>query len=289
VSGSFVFSDALSALRDSKLLTYGKVRASWARVGNDTDPYQLAAVYGAGTPWAGAPTFNAPDQLPNASLKPEETTGQEIGMDLGFWNDRLTFNATYYQKSTTNQILPVSVSGTTGYTSAVVNSGDLRNRGIELSATAIPVRTRDFSWTVAANWSKNTNKVVSLYGGVQRIVVGNYWEVNVTADVGQPYGNLVGTRWLRDTQGRVVVDSTGLPIGDPTQQVLGNYNPSWIGGLTNTFTYKKLHDQRAGGRPALFGDEVVRRLLGRPVGLAVRAADGLEHPRGRRRERRLPG
>ena len=239
VGTAFVFTDALG-LR-SRVLTYGKVRASWTRVGNDTDPYQLAAVYGAGTPWAGAPTFTAPNQLPNASLKPEETTGQEVGMDLGFWNDRLTFNATYYQKSTTNQILPVSVSPTSGYTSAVVNSGDLRNRGIELSATAIPIRTHDFSWTVNANWSKNTNKVVSLYGGVQRIVVGNYWEVNVTADVGQPYGNLVGTRWMRDTQGHVVVDSaSGLPIGDGTQQVLGNYNPSWIGGLTNTFTYKNL-------------------------------------------------
>ena len=235
---AFVFTDALGIRSD--VLSYGKLRASWTRVGNDTDPYQLAAVYGAGTPWAGAPTFTAPNQLPNASLKPEETTGQEVGMDLSFYNDRLTFNATVYQKSTTNQILPVSVSGTTGYTSAVVNSGDLRNRGIELQVTTIPVRTRDFSWTLSANWSKNTNKVVSLYGGVQRIVVGNYWEVNVTADVGQPYGNLVGTKWQRDAAGHTVVDATGLPIGDPSQQVLGNYNPDWIGGFTNTFTYKNL-------------------------------------------------
>ena len=238
VGAAFVFTDALGLKSDA--LSYGKLRASWTRVGNDTDPYQLAAVFGAGTPWGGAPTFTAPDRLPNASLKPEETTGQEAGLDLSFYNDRLTFNATVYQKSTTNQILPVSVSPTTGYTSAVVNSGDVRNRGIELQLTTIPVRTRDFSWTLSANWSKNTNKVLSLYGGVKRIVVGNYWEVNVTADVGQPYGNLVGTRWLRDNAGHIVVDNTGLPIGDPTQQVLGNYNPSWIGGLSNTFTYKNV-------------------------------------------------
>ncbi len=236
---ALVFTEAFG-LR-SRVLTYGKVRASWTRVGNDTDPYQLASVFNSGTPWGGAPTFTASSRLPNASLKPEQTTGEEAGVDLGFWNDRLTINGTVYQKSTTNQILPVSVSGTSGYTSAVVNSGDVRNRGIELAVTTIPIRTRDFSWTVNANWSKNTNKVLALYGGVQRVEVGSYWEVSVTADVGQPYGNLVGTKWERDAQGHVVVDSaSGLPIGDPRQQVLGNYNPSWIGGFTNTFTYKRL-------------------------------------------------
>jgi TonB-linked SusC/RagA family outer membrane protein len=236
-SAALLFTEALGLKSD--VLSYGKVRASWTRVGNDTDPYRLAAVYGSGTPWAGQPTFAAADELLNASLKPEQTTGQEAGVDLGFWNDRLTFNATVYQKSTSNQILPVSTSQTSGYTQAVVNSGDLRNRGLELQLNTIPIKTRDFSWTLVANWSKNTNKVVSLYGGVQRIVVGNYWEVNVTADVGQPYGNLVGTKWQRDAAGHVVVDSaSGLPIGDATQQVLGNYNPDWIGGLTNTFTYK---------------------------------------------------
>ncbi len=235
---ALVFTEALG-LR-SRVLTYGKLRASWSRVGNDTDPYQLAAVYGAGTPWGGAPTFTAPDQLPNPSLRPEETTGQEAGVDLGLWNDRLTINATVYQKSTTNQILPVSVSPSSGYTQAVVNSGNVRNRGVELSVTAVPVRTRDFSWTASANWSKNTNKVLSLYGNVTRVVVGNYWNVNVTADVGQPYGNLVGRKWQRDSLGRRVVGSDGLPIQASSQQVLGNYNPDWVGGLTNTFTYKNL-------------------------------------------------
>jgi len=238
VGAALVFTEALGFR--SRVLTYGKVRASWSRVGNDTDPYVLAAVYGAGTAWGGSPTFTAPDQLPNPSLRPEQTTGQEAGLDLGFWNDRLTVNATYYQKSTTNQILPVSVSPSSGYTSAVVNSGNVRNRGVELAVTTVPVRTRDFSWTLAANWSKNVNKVVSLYGGVQRVVVGNYWNVNVTADVGQPYGNLVGQKWQRDSLGHMVVNSAGLPVRDASQQVLGNYNPDWIGGLTNTFTYRNV-------------------------------------------------
>src|SRR5207253_87410 len=83
-----------------------------------------------------------------------------------------------------------------------VNSGEVRNRGIELAATMTPIERPDFRWNVVANWSKNTNKVLSLYSGVQRIVVGSYWNVDVTADVGQPYGNLVGTKWRRDDRGR---------------------------------------------------------------------------------------
>ncbi len=236
VGAALVFTDALRIQSD--VLSYGKVRASWTRVGDDTDPYQLAAVYGC-APWGGQPSCSAADRLPNPDLKPEQTTGQEIGADLGLFNNRLSLNATVYQKSTTNQILPVSISATTGYTQKVVNSGNVRNRGIELAATMTPIERPDFRWQVVANWSKNTNKVLSLFGGVQRIVVGSYWEVNVTADSGQPYGNLVGTKWQRDPQGHIVVDSaSGLPVPDSRQTVLGNYNPDWVGGITNTITYK---------------------------------------------------
>ena len=239
VGAAFVFTDALRIQSDA--LSYGKLRASWSRVGNDTDPYQLAAVYSAGTAWGGQPSFTAPDRLPNASLKPEQTTGEEIGADLGLFNNRMSLNATLYQKSTTNQILPVSISSATGFTQAVVNSGNVRNRGIELTTTIRPIERPDFRWDVAVNWSKNTNEVLSLYNGVQRIVVGTYWNVSVTADSGQPYGNLVGTKWQRDAQGQIVVDSaSGLPIRDSKQSVLGNYNPDWIGGITNTFHYKNL-------------------------------------------------
>ena len=198
-------------------------------------------MYAAGqTPWAGQPSYTAPDRLPNPDLKPEQTSGEEIGTDLGLFDNRVTLNATLYQKSTTNQILPVSISPTTGFTQSVVNSGEVRNRGIELAAAMTPIERPDFRWNVVANWSKNTNKVLSLYSGVERIVVGSYWNVDVTADVGQPYGNLVGTKWKRDDQGRIIVSSKGLPIRDSKQVVLGNYNPDWLGGVTNTFTYKNL-------------------------------------------------
>src|SRR5258705_813257 len=135
IGAAFVFTDALKM--QSSWLSYGKLRASWTRVGNDTDPYQLKAVYGTGTQWRGQPSFTAPDRLPNLALKPEQTTGEEIGADLGFFRDKLILNATVYQKSTTDQILPVSISGATGYSSAVVNSGEVRNRGIELDRKSV--------------------------------------------------------------------------------------------------------------------------------------------------------
>src|SRR3989441_2248258 len=238
VGAAFIFTDALGL--QSSWLSYGKLRASWTRVGNDTDPYQLAAVYGSGTAWAGAPSFSAPDRLPNSALKPEQTTGEEIGADLGFFRDKLILNATVYQKNTTNQILPVSISPATGYNSAVVNSGEVRNRGFELGLTTTPIERPDFRWNVVVNWSKNSNKVVSLFGGVSRIVVGSYWNVNVTADSGQPYGNLVGYKWQRDPQGHIVVGRNGLPLRDATQQVLGNYNPDWVAGISNTISYKRM-------------------------------------------------
>jgi len=241
IGGALIFTEALRVQSD--VLSYGKLRASWTRVGNDTDPYQLSAVYAAGTAWSGQPTFTAPDRLPNANLKPEQTTGEEVGVDLGLFDNRLGLTATVYQKSTTNQILPVSISAATGYTQHVVNSGEVRNRGVELQATIRPIERPTFRWDVTANWSKNTNKVVSLANGVQRIVVDNYWGVSVTADSGQPYGNLVGTQWQRDSLGRIVVYSSGGLQGLPVPGnvvALGNYNADWVAGITNTFTYKNL-------------------------------------------------
>jgi len=109
-----------------------------------------------------------------------------------------------------------------------------------LAATVTPIERPDFRWNVVVNWSKNTNKVLSLYGGVSRIVVGSYWNVNVTADSGQPYGNLVGYKWQRDAQGHIIVGANGRPLQDATQQVLGNYNPDWVGGISNTISYKRM-------------------------------------------------
>ena len=129
------------------------------------------------------------------------------------------------------------MSRSTGFSSRYINSGEVRNRGVELELTTTPVQTTHFRWNVNVNWAKNNSDVVSLTGGVSRFVIGSYWGISVTADQGQPYGNLVGVDWKHDNSGHIVVDASGLPIPDNTQVVLGNYNPKWNGGITNTFTY----------------------------------------------------
>ena len=255
VSGSFVFTDALGL--NTGPLSYGKLRAGWARVGADTDPYELAAVYGAAFPWSGTPMYEVPGELPNATLKPEETESFEIGTELGFLDQRLGLDFTYYNQVTRDQIISANISGASGFTSQVVNAGAIRNKGIELLLNATPIETRDFRWQVTANYAQNDNEVESLLQGVDKLVLGNggredYWGVTIQARVGQPYGQLVGEGYLRDDQGRILVSDDGYPLEADTLLVLGNYNPDWTGGITNTFTYRGVDlsfqfDTRQGG------------------------------------------
>ena len=127
VSSAFVFTDALDMSSD--VFSSGKIRASWTRVGNDAGPYQLASVYGSLQAWGNVPMFQVPNELPNETLKPEETTAWEVGADLGFFNERLGFVVTYYDRSTKNQILGVEISSATGYNNQRLNAGEIRNLG----------------------------------------------------------------------------------------------------------------------------------------------------------------
>lgn len=235
VSSAFVFSDALDMRSD--FFSSGKLRASWTRVGNDTDPYQLASVYGAQQAWGAVPMFAVPNELPNAELKPEETTAFEVGTDLGFLNERLGFVLTYYQSNTKNQILGVQISSTSGYTSQVLNAGEVKNWGYELLLRATPLQTEDFQWDMTVNWSKNNSEVTDLYGDLETLVLGTYWSLNIEARKGEPYGVMFGNGYLKDDQGRWLLDSRGRPQRDPVRRVLGNYNPDWNGGVQNRFSY----------------------------------------------------
>jgi TonB-linked SusC/RagA family outer membrane protein len=246
ISSAFVFTDALGI--ESRLLSSGKVRASWTRVGNDAAPYQLTSVFNAQQGWGGVPMFSVPNELPNVDLKPEETTAWEVGADIGLFDERIGFVATYYDGRTRNQILGVQVSAASGFTSQVLNAGEVRNYGTELLLMANPIRTDNFNWDLTLNWSKNSSQVRELYGDLETLVLGTYWSLNVEArgprrdDDGNiveyyPYGGMFGNPYLRDEQGRLELTEDGLPQADPVQRVLGNYNPDWIGGIQNRFSY----------------------------------------------------
>lgn len=217
-----------------------KVRGGWAKVGNDTEPYQLRPTFSANPPWQGTPTFTVPDVLPNAALKPETKTSYEVGIEALTFGKRLGFDLTFYHSTATDQILPVDASPTTGFGARIINAGTIQNRGVELQISGIPVRTANFSWNIHLNWAKNKSKVLDLPEGVDAILIGDNGGCHLEAREGEEFGVLYGTRMLYNKEGKLIL-LNGLPQVDPIGNVrLGSISPDWIGGIRNTLTYKNL-------------------------------------------------
>ena len=251
VNTSVVLTDAVPSLA-SNTLSYLKLRAAYAQVGNDAPPYQLASTYnGVGNKFGSLPQYALSSNIANANLKPELTNSFEIGTEVGFFDNRVTLDASYYDKSTRNQIINLVVSSTGGFLTKSLNAGEIANHGVEALLTAIPVRTNDFEWTTSFNYGRNRSEVVSLAPDLSTVVLASQRAATVEAHVGEPYGALYGRTYLRDEATGQFLLSNGLPQQGPTQK-LGNINPDWVGGWNNTFKYKPftlgfLIDIRQGG------------------------------------------
>src|SRR6185437_6152208 len=251
VSGNFVFSKLLP---NWNWLSYGKLRANYAEVGNDAPPYATINTYQNVNPLNGQTVFAAPVMNNNRNLVPEENKTYEFGLEAAFLNNRLGFDVTYYHAREINQILPVPVSTSSGYTNFYVNSGAVQNQGVELTLNATPVKTRDFSWNIIVNWSKNVSKVLSIYAGQQSLLLGSYASnTQLVAETGKPYGIIRGSDY-EYLHGQRLVDSTGNYIKNPNALTdIGSTAPNWFGGITNNFHYKDwslstLVDIRQGGK-----------------------------------------
>lgn len=238
---------------DSDVLSFAKVRASLAQVGNDASPYLLNQVYSSVGLWAGTtPTYTESKEIANRNLKPEITTGKEVGLDIRFFQGRLGLDMTYYYQSTINQILAVSISTASGYTSQILNAGEITNQGLEVMLNGRLVEHHSgFTWDMALNFARNRNKVVELAEGLENYVLGTQNSLTSEARVGQPYGTLYGRRYLRSPEGEIIYRN-GLPVLDSGTHPLGNIQPDWIGGLSNTlsykgFTFSSLIDVKMGG------------------------------------------
>ena len=240
VSGSWVFSEYL---QNKNILSYGKLRASWAQVGSDTDPYQLALNYGTAKyayPGAVIGMINNGVQ-PNFDLKPTMTSSYEIGLELKFLNGRVSLDATYYDQNSRNQIISLASSSTSGYTARLVNAGEIQNRGIELAVNGRAVQAGDFAWDLGMNFSKNSNKVKSLVEGMDyfELEKATWCGVSVGAEVGENFGSIIGKDFLRTEDGQAIIDpATGLPKVAEGTKTLGNASWDWTGGFYSTFTYK---------------------------------------------------
>lgn len=249
----FVVTDAFKIASD--VLSYAKIRASVAKVGGDTDPYQLSRTYSASS-FNSISMFAPTGTLPPANLKPQETNSYEIGANLRFIKNRISLDVTYYDQVTVNQIISVATSTTTGYAGMRLNAGEIENKGVEVMLNAgVLESTSGLNWNIAVNWAKNNNVVNELYGGLQSYQISPGFGGALTLGIpGQKWGSIWGLPFVRDEKsGKMVVGDDGIPLTTNVAKNFGTVTPDWIGGINNIFRYKNttlsfLIDMRKGGK-----------------------------------------
>ncbi|MEI7895452.1 MAG: SusC/RagA family TonB-linked outer membrane protein [bacterium] len=297
VAGSFIFSNIIP---EAKWLSFGKVRINYARVGNSPSFDQLVDNYLVLSPFNNLTTAVSTVQK-NPELKPEMTNSIEGGFEMYFLGRRVGFDLALYKTNTINQILPLPVTTATGYNVKIINAGEIQNQGVELALHATPCKNKNFKWDITLNWSMNRNKVVSLLDGVSNLPLGSFQGgVTLNAMVGQPYGVIYGTDYVytQDAAHQRIIDpANGRYLRTSTSdQVIGNVNPDWQGGLLNSLTYKNwafsfLIDVQSGGdifsldmyyglATGLYAETSYLNDLGNPVRDAIAWADPADHSKG---------
>ncbi len=278
VDASFIFTDALEI--DSEILSYGKLRASWGKVGMDAPAYVVNPVYyvkgidqnalrSGNFPFLGQPALYVPNTAYDINLKPEFKEDIEVGAELNFFDNRLNLDVALYQSKSTDMIYPVFVAPSSGYSQNYTNVGEMTNKGIELAVDLRPVVTQNFNWNMKVTYTKNINEVNDINGVDSLAYISLLFGDPASAIiVGQPYGVFYGNVSQRDEEGNVLIDpSTGLMIDALEQEVYGDPNPDYIMGVSNNFSYKGLSlsfllDYKKGGD--IFSNSVVS-MLGRGV------------------------
>lgn len=266
VSASWIVTESLPSLKgDSNILSFWKLRAGWAEIGSATSPYRNRAYY-----YATTDAFNGVAQIyrstvyPNPDLKPESIKTWEIGTELGFLHDRLHLDVAYYHKTTTDQILNVTVPYSSGYSSLLINAGEIENKGVELQLRGDILQSKNgLNWSSTLNFSKDKSKVISLYPGLKEYGIGWTWGIATQAIEGEKWGMLVGTGFDRvdeddvkagtsaDLLGAVKVNSNGL-LKTKNAQKMGNVTPDFMMNWRHDFNIKNwgfgfLLDLRVGG------------------------------------------
>ena len=243
ISAGFVFSELL---KDWKWLSYGKLRANYAQVGSDAPAYSTLDTYFINSAYGTQPQTTLNTFKNNENLKPERTKSKEIGLEFSFFDNRLGFDASYYNALTFDEIIPVRVSSATGYTNEYLNAGSIRNKGIEVSLSGTPVRTKDFKWDIRLNFSHNANQVESLFkdgsgNEAKNLELASFQNgESINAPLGGSLGTIRGSDFTYVNGQRVVGPDGQYVLTATNNNVIGNTNPDWLGGINNSFRYKNL-------------------------------------------------
>jgi hypothetical protein len=240
VGGSFVLSDAVKL---PELITMARIRASWAQVGGGgPDPYAINLTYSSVPSASSVPLQNVTSSvITNAQLKPFTSTTTELGFNLQFFKNRLGLDVAVYNRKSTNDIVSVPISNTSGYSNAILNSGELSNKGIEALVTGTPVKTNNFTWNVSYNVAYNKSEVLKLAEGISTFSMGNSANGNafINNNVGHTFGAIYGYRMLKDASGNTIFDpNSSLPLQTSINQELGKGVPPVTMGITNDFKYR---------------------------------------------------
>jgi hypothetical protein len=254
VSGAFVFSELINW----GPLSLGKLRASYAQAGSDLDPYLISPSYEVDDSYGGTVNLTVPNTLVNPDIKPSFAHSYEAGIDLRFFNGRLGLDLTYYEQKNKDQIIPLTVSGTSGYNSVYINAGLIENKGIEITLSAVPLKTKDFSWNTSFNYNRNRNMVVELHPDldVYPHYSNRYASVNafLNSYEGKSFGSFVGTAYQRDeATGKILLGTNNLPLYTDATHDFGTVLPDFTGGFQNVFRYKNFNlsamiDFQSGGQ-----------------------------------------
>jgi len=240
---------------DNSFVNLLKARASWAKVGNDTDPFQLDNTFVLNqNGYLGRTTLSRPTTRYDEDLKPEQVGTFELGLEWQMLESRLYGDLTYYDITSKDLIWGVPVAASTGYSFYNTNVGEINNKGFEFLVGGIPIQRANFSWDVSFNIAHNKNSLVEFIEDLEsfQFTSTNGGTVSVQATKGGGYGDIYGTTWAKNDAGQLIVNSEGIPTATSDRTLLGNYQPDWVGGLTNSFSYKNfslrlLIDARIGG------------------------------------------
>jgi TonB-linked SusC/RagA family outer membrane protein len=242
ISSSFILSEVVELPRT---ISFAKLRASWAQVGNDTNPYQTTGAFVAQTPFNGQPTFSNQNTIANPNLRPESTSSFEVGADLRFFGDQLRFDISYYNALTSDQIISLPIGISSGFTQQVVNGGKVRSKGVEIITGISPIISNDFRWNSTLNFSSNRVTVEDLPQDEGRLTLAYsriYDSQNQTVFLqvveGGRVGDLYGTGYSKNDNGDFILTNQGRYIPDNNLQKLGNYNPDFMLGFNNQFNYQ---------------------------------------------------